>query len=336
MSKVEFWSDQGCSTRVELREGQSLLEGLLSAGQKIPNSCRAGLCHACLMRATSDSVIPSAAQLGLSKLQCQQHMLLACQCFPQQALSVSLPEHDDDWLGTVSGLRKYNDQVLELSLKVDGHWQAGQHVLLWRDEVHARPYSIASRCDADKQIVLHIKRHRQGLVSDWCHDQLAIGDTVGLSKPEGHCCYPRDDGSAELILVATGTGLAPLYGVLLEAFAQGHEGNISLYIGETNVKSFYLIEELLELADSHSNLSVHLVLSESGVAVPSKWPLLVGELASLVVEKHPRLRGVKVFLCGNPRMVEELTKRCFFAGARRGDILSDAFVSAVQTPQVED
>ncbi len=331
MSKVDFHSAEGEVSAVEMRDGESLLDALLSQGHKIPNSCRAGLCHACLMRANPDGVIPDAAQSGLSALQCQQRMLLACQCFPQQPLSVFLPGHNDDWLATVVGHRKRNDHVLELCLNVDGHWQAGQHLLLWRDDVQARPYSIASRCDNRKELVLHIALHQQGLVSRWCHEQLTIGDTVRLSAPEGHCCYPTGESTAELVLVATGTGLAPLYGVLQEALAQKHEGTMSLYVGASSERSLYLVEELLRLAAEHDNFNVHFVLREHAKAESSNISWLSGDLESLVVERHPSLRGAKVFLCGSSEMVEGLTKRCFFAGARRGDIFSDAFVSGAQT-----
>ncbi len=331
MSEINFHSDGELVSSCELSEGESLLEGLLSQGHRIPNSCRAGLCHACVMQEVSECAIPADAQVGLSELQCQQRMLLSCQCYPQQNLSVSLPAHDQDWLATVVGHRMLNDQVLELRLKTDGHWQPGQHVLLWRDDVSARPYSIASRCDADKELVLHIKHHQNGEVSGWCHQVLAMGDRVRLSAPEGYCCYSNGDTSVELLLVATGTGLAPLYGVLLEAIASGHSGNINLYVGAANEDSFYLVDELMALATTHNNLNVQLVVDGPVRQEPQNLPFMSGNLETVVAERHPSLRGSKVFLCGNPDLVERLTKRCFFAGARRGDIVSDAFVSGPQS-----
>ncbi len=327
MSEINFHSDGELVSSCELSEGESLLEGLLSQGHRIPNSCRAGLCHACVMQEVSECAIPAQAQVGLSELQCQQRMLLSCQCYPQQNLSVSLPAHDQDWLATVVGHRMLNDQVLELRLKTDGHWEPGQHLLLWRNDEQARPYSIASRCDADKELALHVKHHQNGEVSSWCHQILVVGDTVKLSAPEGHCCYSGGDTSADLLLAATGTGLAPLYGILLEALASGHSGSINLYVSARNENSFYLVDELVALAAIHDNFTVQLVVGEPATDAPADWPLVNGTLESVIAERHPSLRGSKVFLCGNPEMVERLTKRCFFAGARRGDIASDAFIS---------
>lgn len=316
---------------VEIAHDESLLEGLLRAGFKIPNSCRAGLCHACLM--VGEASMPAAAREGLSQRQIEQQLFLACQCYVDTQVVVSLPDHSDDWRGHVVGHRLLNSRVLELRLEVDGNWQPGQHVMLWKDAQYGRAYSIASSRSRDGVIVLHIGLHTRGVVSHWCHDELSVGDAVRLSKPEGHCCYDSTEPDKTLLLVAAGTGLAPLYGVLHEALSHQHRGDIYLYAGARSIRDLYLVDELIATAAAYPNVRYCPVVdaqaaegdAQAGAHLLSS--LAVGSLAHSVKQNHPSMRGYKVFLAGAPEWVSELEKTCFFSGAGRADIVSDAFIT---------
>ena len=306
--------------RVTLQSGESVLEALERSGKKIPNSCRQGLCHACMMQSSHKP--PAQAQQGLSDLQSAQDYFLACCCYPNESMQVDLISNESRVPAQVCRTRKLNESVLELSLQADVRWQPGQTVLLWKDDHTCRPYSIASHPHRDGSLNLHIRRHAQGEVSRWCHDQLTEGQVIQISSPEGGCVYDPHDMDKPMLMVSTGTGLAPLYGLVQQALAEGHQGRIDLYAAAGDISGLYLRSELEQLVKQYSQFHYHPVIKRGDAS-----GILEGDVVDLVSQRHGSLRGTKIFLCGSPDMISRLNRQCFMAGANRNDIVADAFVS---------
>ncbi len=306
------------NTDVTIEEGVSVLEALEQAQFNIPYSCRAGVCHSCMMQAEGD--IPETAQQGLSASQKAQNYFLACCCHPQSDLKVQLRGTSDLSQAKVVDKKMLNDSVLALFLQVDFRWFPGQYLTLWKDELEGRSYSIASRCDAEQVIELHIKRHDQGLVSRWLHDTLSIDDMIKVSEPTGDCFYTDEHHNKPIIMACTGTGLAPLYGILQEALNQEHSAPITLYMASGEPSGLYYMEELTALAAAHENLSF--------VPMVRRDPpedMLQEDIIDAVSRRHPELNGHKIFICGAPDVVKKIQRNSFFAGAAISDILVDAF-----------
>ena len=316
---------------INVPASDNVLETLEQAGFKIPFSCRAGVCQSCIMRADGD--IPPAAQQGLSQSQKAQSFFLACCCYPTSALALSSIGERLQLPARVVDKWPLNDTVMGLRLAVDTTWFPGQHITLWYDEQQGRSYSIASRCIEDstlfeKVIELHIKRHEQGVVSQWLHTQVATGDELLISKPAGHCFYNSNHHGSPLLMAATGTGLAPLYGILQEALACGHTQPIYCYTAAAEAEGLYYQQALQALAQQYSHFHAIAVvkhLPEQAVDNGAGSHYLHGDLVDIVLQQHPELKGWKVFLCGSPAMIKQLRKQCFFHGASIPDILTDAF-----------
>ncbi len=312
------------NTPVEVTEGQSVLEALESAGFAIPYSCRAGVCHSCMMQAEGE--IPTHAQQGLSASQVAQDCFLACCCQPRSDLNVKLRGDTDLSKAKVIGKRLLNDSVMALQLQVDFNWFPGQYLNIWKDENTSRAYSIASRCDSEKTIELHIKRHEQGCVSRWIHDELPVNELISVSQALGDCFYTDNHHDKPLIMAGTGTGLAPLYGILLEALAQDHSAPIYLYAASGEPSGLYYVEELKALAQQHEQL--HYIPTVRRDAKPD---MLEQDVVDAVKDKHPDLNNHKIFICGAPNVVKSIQRNCFFQGAGISDILVDAFEMATPT-----
>ena len=75
--------------------------------------------------------------------------------------------------------------------------------------------------------------------------------------PKGNCFYIPDNPEQNLLLIGTGCGLAPLYGIIRDALAQGHRGAIKLYHGSKTVESLYMSKELKVLDITPSQFRVH-------------------------------------------------------------------------------
>ncbi|MFT6389550.1 MAG: NAD(P)H-flavin reductase/ferredoxin [Cellvibrionaceae bacterium] len=331
-------------SQVEINEPETVLEGLERCGFKIPFSCRAGICHSCLMQANLQP--PFSSQIGLSDNQKAQNLFLACSCIPKTAMSVNLIGNTSKINGIIKNKKFVNGQVLILSIEVDCRWYPGQAVDVWYDDYEARPYSIASRHDHNKTIELHIKKHDQGLVSLWLHNEVSIGQAICLSKPSGNCFYSDSQQDKALLMVGTGTGLAPLYGIIQEAIHQQHQAPIYIYIAASKKADLYYVDQLNSLCKSHHNIhyiptvrhgdthkddqNIHSCNVAGNIVLADIISLesidYGGEIVNLIKKNHPNLKDWKVFLSGNPDMVKKAQRDCFFLGAGVGDIYADAFV----------
>ncbi|MBA1272077.1 iron-sulfur-binding ferredoxin reductase [Stutzerimonas azotifigens] len=290
--------------------GANLLDALNLAGHRVPYSCRAGSCHACMVRCTAgqpEDARPDALPFD----QRAAGWRLACQCRVRESLNVEVydPEREGipanvqhlDW--PAKGIAR-----LRLQPQRPFRYNAGQHVLLWTEQGVARPYSLASLPAEDAWLEFHVDCRNPGAFSEAVR-HLSLGDTLRLGNLHGGALhYDPLWENQPLLLLASGTGLAPLWAILREALRQGHTAPIRLI----HVGYGYLGEALEALALSQPQVEVERV--EEG----QEW------LASL----QPTSRRTIALLCGGDGFVEAASRRLFMTGLPRGQIFSDTFVSA--------
>lgn len=288
--------------------GSNLLDALNEAGLDVPYSCRAGSCHACLVHCLAGQPLDARPE-ALAPDKQAQGWHLACQCQVVEDLRVALfdPQQDGvaaevcalDWYGDVLRLRLRPERALR--------YQAGQHVVLWHGAV-ARPYSLASLPGEDDFLEFHIDCRRPGAFCDQARG-LQLGDVLRLGEFRGGALhYDPDWQDRPLWLLAAGTGLAPLWGILREALRQGHRGEIRLLHVARERSGHYLAEPLLKLP----GVEVELVLAE--------------QLEDVLAGLRPSSRQTLALLCGAPASVERFARRLFIAGVPRGQVFADVFV----------
>jgi len=291
--------------------GINLLDALNSAGLAVPYSCRAGSCHACLVRCLSGEpldALPDALDAGKR----DQGWRLSCQCRVVDDLSLEVfdPLRDgspakvvaSNWLSaTVMRLRLEPERPLR--------YRAGQHLVLWTSSGVARPYSLTSLPGEDPFLEFHID----------CRNPGAFVDVARTLKPDyairlgelrgGALHYDPDWQQRPLWLLAAGTGLGPLWGVLREALRQQHHGPIRVI---HVAREHYLADELQAMAAEHAQLQVELVEIEDFQAA----------LSGLRVAS----RQTMALVCGSPMSVESFSKRLYIAGLPRSQLLADVFL----------
>lgn len=316
-------------TSYPLREGQTVLECLLDHSVPIPHSCRAGSCQSCLMRCEQGAP-PEEAQRGLKPTLKASGHFLACLCKPGSDLHVAMPGSEvARFTATVTALELLNPEIMEVRLETHQplEYRAGQFIHLFRDESLSRNYSLASVPSQDPHLHLHVRRVPQGKLSGWVHEQLRPGHTVTLQGPGGDCFYLSDRLEQPLLLIGTGSGLAPLYGMVRAALAAGHRGPIRLFHGSRDLNGLYLVEELRAMMKAHSQFDYLPCLS--GPKVPGYAD---GRAHDVALRELGDLTGWRVYLCGHPEMVRTAQRKTFLAGASLNDIYADAFTSFTSAP----
>ncbi|MCP1623401.1 ferredoxin reductase [Pseudomonas nitroreducens] len=192
------------------------------------------------------------------------------------------------------------DDMLELRLRPNAHWRGarpGQHLQLFveRDGVrHSRSYSL-TRVGEDGCLEFAVKLQPGGRISSFLLQQLCVGEVLELGQPDGDLSWPADDQG--VLLLAAGSGLTPLLGLLREALARGYSGPVTLlhYVRERGQKAF--VAGLEALAQQYPNLELRWALS-GDVALGS-------ELSGRFQRDHVAgLEGRHVLACGPGGFVE--------------------------------
>lgn len=315
------------------QSGETVLDCLIRHGVSVDYACKSGVCQSCMMQAVSGAPT-SESQKGLKDSLRTQNFLLICSCVPEGDMEIQRPAAGTmTEETTVAAVDRLNAEIVRLRLnKPEGYeYYPGQFLNLYNPDGVSRSYSLASLAAEEDFLELHIRRIPGGKVSDWAYSELKPGDAATISQASGDCFYLPGRSEQPLLLIGTGTGLAPLYGILREALRQGHSGPIHLYHGSRALDGhatphgLYLIEELRQLAGQHSQVHYHPCVS-SGAAPEG---MREGRANELALADHKDLGGWRIFLCGQEEMVKATKQKAFLAGASLQDIYADPFVKPV-------
>lgn len=310
----------------DCRDGESVIDAFLRQGVNVPFSCRNGICHTCLLRCVGGQV-PEKAQSGLRPTLRAHGYFLPCKCVPAGDMEIAPPRAADLYTpAVVHKKERVAPDICRLLIEpaTPLYYHAGQFINLRRHDGLIRSYSLASAPQKDYFLELHVKRVFRGAMSSWIFDELAADDEVELQGPEGTCYYAPSAKDQPMLLVGTGTGLAPLYGVVRDALLNGHTGPIHLYHGVRHASGLYLHHPLLALLVAHRNLRY--VPCVSGPQVP---PFAVaGRADAIAFRSHAGLSNWAVYLAGLPAMVWAGVELARKAGATDAAIHADPFESA--------
>ncbi len=303
---------------------ETVLDALLRQEVDVSYACKKGTCHSCILKSVDSS--PSAkAQNGLKDTLKNQGYFLACLCVPEQDMTIRLPEQSEFYTdGKVVANEMLNRNTILLVLECPDvlEYKAGQFVNIQRADGVTRSYSISNVPTESKTLEFHIRRLPGGIFSEWVHDEIKVGDVLSVSEPQGHCFYLPDRKEQGLLLVGTGSGLAPLAGILIDALSHGHSGPIHLFHGSHELEDLYRVDEMRQLERDNSNFTYTPCIS--GSHVPEDFS--AGRANEVVLKNLPNLTGWRVFLCGHPEMISQMKTAAFMTGAASTDIYTDAFL----------
>ncbi len=307
----------------EIAAPESVLQTLLRHGVETSYSCEIGICQVCLLRSQGRPP-PAVAQQGLRDTLQQQDYFLACQCPAEDGMEILLPRESEVFgRALVCAKQQLSPDVCRLLLTPATalYYHPGQFLNLRRADGLVRSYSIASVPCCDAAIELHIQRRQGGAMSQWLIDTLQVGDTVDIQGANGNCFYMPGREQESILMIGTGTGLAPLLGIARDALMSGHQGPIYLYNGSHGVAGLYARAQLGKLAAQYANF--HPYFCVSGGTLESDC--LSGRAHDIAFGHHRELSGFRVYLCGAPAMVYAAKKTAYLNGVRMQDIYADPF-----------
>jgi ferredoxin-NADP reductase len=197
------------------------------------------------------------------------------------------------------------EDSVTLTLRPNRVWQgvrAGQfvQVSVEIDGVrHTRCYSPASAEGSGRELEITIKRHPDGLVSNFLGDHAHPGMVLGLSQADGDFHLPESRPDS-ILLIGAGSGITPLMGILRTLFGEGYSGKVALIQYAPDPERTIYREELVRLAAENPNLE----LARSYTRAPG-----VGELDGHFSPAHlpqadPSFATAETFACGPPGLLD--------------------------------
>jgi NAD(P)H-flavin reductase/ferredoxin/truncated hemoglobin YjbI len=303
-------------------ENETVLDVLLRANVNVSFSCRNGICHSCVLQAKSGA--PSkTSQTGLKQSQVDKGFFLACKCHVDHDLEIQLPKTSDLYgRAVICDKEMITPSVWRLYLEPSTalYYHPGQFINIRQPNGVTRSYSLASIPNEDLFLELHVQQIPGGTMSRWLTEEAEVGDEVDFQGPLGDCYYRNADSHANLLLICTGTGLAPMLGIVRDALNHGHLGQIHLYHGSSRLEGIYNTDYLHNLQKLHSNFNYTPCVSRQ-----PGTPLTTGRANAIAFDKHQELQGWRVFIAGNPQMTYNATHQAVQQGADPTNIFADPF-----------
>jgi len=307
-----------------LNTNETVLNCLLRHGVDYSHACQAGICQSCLIEAT-DGMIEPAWQEGLPDTLKKQGCFLACMAKPVSMLKLGPPDAAKcDVDAKIKTIERLSYNVLKIKLLVENldAWAPGQYLNLMTPEGICRNYSIANIPCEEGYIELHIKLHEHGAMSRWLQETASIEtQKIKLRGPFGKCYYYNPDKLGfDIILAGTGTGLAPLIGIIKSALSQKHHGRITLIHGGCIDDDIYYTEELNMLSAMNNAFCYDpCVLKTKGL-----YPEASIEQRVLTHVTNPM--HTYAYVCGPKEITNTLKTTVFLAGVSSQRIFSDPFL----------
>lgn len=286
---------------VLLAPGQSVLDAALQAGLPMRYRCRVGGCGSCKCRLQAGEVLQRTdTSYLLSAEELAEGVILACQSEARTDLRIAYePEPDQlPWqIGRIDRQRALSDAVVELVLQLDSPWQgqAGQHAALCviDDEAIVRDLTPIPSADG-RELRFLIRLVEGGRLSHWLRAHDRHGRSVQISAGRGELML--DEADTPVLMVATGTGLAPMLALLAKAQRDQVSRPITLLFGLRSEADLVMASPWL--AQAPDNWLLLPVLSQAGPG----WAGLRGHVQEHLV---PWLTDAgPIRLCGLPAMTD--------------------------------
>ena len=321
---------------IDVPAGRTILETALAQGIEYPHGCRSGNCGGCKSHLIEGDVeMTPYSPFALTEEERERGLILACRSVPWSDCTVEPVEADEEAVHAsrrlvcrVAGIDRATHDIRILSLDIENggpfDFAAGQYAAVGFENLPARDFSMASLPGAEP-LEFHIRLVADGQVTRHVLNTLRVGDPVTVSGPMGTAHY-RKNHRGPILLVAGGSGLAPIKSIAESALGGGARQDVFLYFGARAERDVYLQDRLAALAALHSNLRVVTVLSEPDGATDRR----TGWLADALAEDFDDLDGFKAYLAGPPVMVESCTERLLACGLARRDCHADAFYTEAE------
>jgi CDP-4-dehydro-6-deoxyglucose reductase, E3 len=320
------------STKFESEPGQTLLDAARVQGVALEHSCRTGRCGVCKARVVSGKTRLLQPELSLTEFELLEDYILTC-CRSAES-DVELDIEDLGALGAIEvqtvpcridTRQMLSSDVIEIVLRTPPAGKlayfAGQYIEIIGKDGLRRSYSVANAPRQDGKIILHVRKVESGRMSDYWYKEARDNDLLRMEGPLGTFSL-RITKQLQLVLLATGTGIAPVKAILEQLEANPEQNtyeNIHVYWGGRIEQDIYWKPDLPSLSFNFTP-----VLSRS----TQDWQGKIGFVQQALLDDEIKLDDAVVYACGSEAMINSALESLTMHGLNEKYFYSDAFLSA--------
>jgi len=337
--KVEI---SGSGRSFTVRPGESVLNAALRQGVMLPYSCKNGTCGSCKSRVLNGTVhYPVHPPMALEQQEIGAGYALLCQAEPLGDLLVEAREIEA--VRDIPVVRlparvvhrsllapNVMKVVLRLPKSQRLQFLAGQYVDILLPGGKRRAFSIASAPSQDSEIELHIRHVAGGDFTGHVFEDMAENEILRLEGPLGTFFVRHEDGQRPLIMMAGGTGFAPIKSMIEDLLAHGVVRPIHLFWGARTADELYLQPLALQWVADHPHIRYTAAVSEPTDARSQEG--FCGYVHEAVLEEYGDLSGYDVYMSGPPAMIDVARHAFLEHGVEESRLFYDSFEFGADVP----
>lgn len=307
---------------------ESLLEAAGRADVKLPHECTFGGCGTCRIKLESGTVRYDEFPVALTAEEAAEGYALACQARAESDLCISVASSRQVFpeprrlSATIQRLEAYTDDIIHLTLALPGDaldFVPGQYMNVLLPDGETRSFSMAS-APRGQEVDFHVRRIPGGRYTDHWLGQAQPGAPLRIEAPLGVFSYHEEDWRP-LIMMATGTGIAPIKAILESLLDKEDCPPVSLYWGMRTEADLYLQAEIAGWAGRLYEFNFVPVLSRADAS----WLGRRGHVQDAVLQDHGDLSEHAIYLCGAPAMIQQAKHLLAERGASLDHLYADSF-----------
>ena len=323
----------------DVRPSQTVLAAAIDAGINLPYGCRNGACGSCKAKLVSGKVMHNDYQSSaMSDAELAAGNTLLCCAMALEDLVIECRE-----VGGLAGIKprilparvakkeQLAHDVIALHLQLPAserlQFKAGQYIEFILKDGKRRAFSIANAPHDADFLQLHIRVIAGGVFSEYAANELQEKAILRIEAPFGNF-FLREDSNKPLIMVAGGTGFAPVKGIIEHMLFNNIQRDIFLYRGARQLQDLYMHDLCEKWADLMPNIAYIPVLSDADVN--DTWTGRTGLVHQAVLNDIKDLSGYQAYVCGAPAMCEAAHNTFMQQGLNVDEFFSDAFTFAAE------
>ena len=308
MSYIITLSPSNNAFSVEANE--NILAAAKRQGLNLPHSCQNGICGQCKAQVLGGEVIQGEhTEQALNTAESAAGKILMCCSTLRSDAILKVPGYNGDNMPPVKTLPSRvisielinHVAIMKLALPTAPPFVflAGQYIDLLLPDNNTRSYSIANSPAQTGFIELHVRYRKGGLFSEMLFSgSLKEKAILRIRAPLG--TFTLNHSEAPMILMATGTGFAPMQSLLQHLIDTGSQRRIHLYWGARHLEDLYALEVANSLIKALPNARFTPLLSKS----TENWRGVTGYVQEHVIQDYPDLSTHEVYACGSEKMIE--------------------------------
>jgi CDP-4-dehydro-6-deoxyglucose reductase, E3 len=293
--------------------GEAILAAAIRQGIGMPYGCKDGACGSCKCKKLEGTVQHGPHQAkALSPEEEANGYILTCRGVPQTDLVLESKQVTDESAfpvrkmpSRVSTLERKSHDVMVIKLQLPANdtfrYHAGQYVEFILRDGSRRSYSMANAPSNGPHVELHVRHMPGGKFTDHVFTAMKEKEILRVEGPFGSF-YLRENSDKPMILLASGTGFAPIKAIIEHMQAKGITRPATLYWGGRRPADLYLDDWVQAKLAEMPNLQYVPVISD---ALPEDdWTGRTGFVHRAVLEDFSDLSGHQVYACGAPIVVD--------------------------------